>query len=217
MKNILAVWKSFLSDRKQLIVFTVSMTFFFLSGNILTNFLDVAQNRGGFSFTDPVLSIFQPVNLTWFTFIVIYGGVFLALWLLLKEPAKFALTAQVFSIVYFARYFSMQLLPLSAPETIIPLTDPMIGLFADGKTFTNDLFFSGHTSSITVFYLAFRDKKIWGPMFAVFSITMPAAILLQHAHYTIDVFIAYFVAIAAHAMVYRMNEKYGILSMEKKS
>jgi hypothetical protein len=68
-----------------------------------------------------------------------------------------------------------------------------------------------------VFYLAFRDKKLWGPLFAVFSVTMPAAILLQHAHYTVDVFIAYFIAIAAHAMVYRLNEKFAILNIYQKS
>ncbi len=215
MKNILAVWRAFLSGRKQFVVFIISMTLFFLSGNVLTSFLDVAQNRPGFRFSDPVLALFEPVNLTWFTFIVIYGGVFIAFWLLLKEPVRFALTAQVFSIVYFARFISMYLLPLLAPETIIPLTDPMIGLFADGKTFTNDLFFSGHTSSIMVFYLVFREKKIWGHLFAFFSISMPLAILLQHAHYTVDVFIAYFIAIAGHAIVYRINEKFGILELNK--
>ncbi|MCK7522598.1 MAG: hypothetical protein MZV64_35395 [Ignavibacteriales bacterium] len=74
---------------------------------------------------------------------------------------------------------------------MIILNDPFVELFGTGQTLTKDLFFSGHTATLFIFISCFR-KENYQDNFLTSTIAVAIAVLLQHVHYTIDVFAAVF-------------------------
>jgi membrane-associated phospholipid phosphatase len=94
------------------------------------------------------------------------------------------------------RMIAMYLLPLDPPPAMIPLQDPMVEFFGTGKLLTRDLFFSGHTSTLFLLFLV-TPRGILKSLFLGCTILVAVAVLVQHVHYTIDVFAAPFFAYAA--------------------
>jgi len=73
--------------------------------------------------------------------------------------------------------------------------DSLFPLVAGVYTFQNEFIFSGHTAMPFLFALFFETRTQKAVML-VGSITMAAAVLLTHNHYTVDVISAYFIAYA---------------------
>lgn len=79
---------------------------------------------------------------------------------------------------------------MEAPENIIPLQDPFVETFFYGHTrITKDLFFSGHVATVCLLFLVnpYRQLRV---LYALVAFLVAAFILLQHAHYTVDVLMA---------------------------
>lgn len=182
-------WREHLSDKNFRV--RTGITFFFLAIALysLAKFLPYNETRPGFSMDDPLLSLFTPVKVTWLTFALIYSALIIALTSLSFYPEKFLLALQSYTVIAFLRLSTIYFLPLNAPAAIIPLKDPFVEFFGGGATLLRDLFFSGHTSMMFLFFLISPNKKLkWVYLVATFLVA--GCVLIQHVHYTIDVIAA---------------------------
>ncbi len=114
----------------------------------------------------------------------------------------------------------MYITPLDVPAGAIDLNDPIVFLVGTGQAVQKDLFFSGHTASLTLLaIIVYNAKKISGQdytfkidsfmkiIFFFFLAIVASSVVLQKAHYTIDVFTAFFFAYGAYSIVKKV---YGV-------
>ena len=190
-------WASALSDRDFRIQLLLTVPALVLTLNVLSRFLQFIEERPGVVLPDPILRWFEPRDVTWVTFGLIYGGLALALWGLARHPRLLLVTLQGYILLAIARMGLMYVAPLDPPPQIIPLRDPLVELVGTGKTLTRDLFFSGHTA--TMFLLAMTTPTVWVRL-VLFSFTVGVAVLTvwQHTHYVVDVLAAPFLAYACY-------------------
>jgi hypothetical protein len=162
----------------------------------LARFLEFVEARPGAVLPDPVLSLLPPQDLTWLTFSLIYLGLFFGVARLGAEPRRLVVALQAYVVLVLFRIAAMGVTPLEAPPGMIPLHDPLVRLFGPGKLLTKDLFFSGHTSTLFLLFLAVpgRRSKV---VFLVCTAAVGISVLWQHVHYTIDVLVAPFFAYAS--------------------
>jgi len=170
----------------------------------LARFLVVNESRNGFSFNDPLLDLFNPVDVTWLTFLLMYPSLIIGVAALLFYPEELLLTIQAYTLILFFRLSTVFFLPLEAPATIIPLTDPFIQYFGTGRTLYNDLFFSGHTSAMFLLFLSSQNKKL-KTAFLASTILVGVCVLAQHVHYTVDVLVAPFFAYTCYRIAILFN------------
>ncbi len=173
---------------------------------LVTRYLVFNEAREGYFIKDPLLSLFNPIDVTWITFIIMYSAIPLTIITLIKSPKSILLAFQVYIVMIILRVTSMFLLPLNPPETIIILEDPFIAFFSTGMTFKKDLFFSGHTSTMFLMYLCVNNKLIKN-LLLFFTIAVGVLVLVQHVHYTIDVFAAPFFTFVAFLIAKKFNKK----------
>jgi membrane-associated phospholipid phosphatase len=89
---------------------------------------------------------------------------------------------------------------LDPPADAIPLRDPLIEILGTGRLLTRDLFFSGHTSTLFLLFLAVPDRRD-KPLLLACAMCVAAGVLRQHVHYTIDVLVAPLFAFASYRVV----------------
>jgi len=196
----LAAWRSALRDRAFLVEALITLAVLVAGLASFTRFLAFVEARPGVNFTDPVLRRFQPVDLSALTFGLIYLALVAALAFLCREPRRLLRAIQAYAVMLLCRTVAMFLLPLEPPSTMIPLVDPIVGTAGAVDLPTKDLFFSGHTS--TMFLLALSARARWQRgLFLAATAAVGACVLAQHVHYTVDVFVAPFVAYAAWRIV----------------
>lgn len=182
-------WKDFFSNKKNRIELIVSLILLTMTLTGLANFVNYIEIRTGFILSDPILNLFNPIDLTWITFGLIYLSLIFAIVTLLKNPQRFLFALQLYTSMTVVRMIAMFLLPLEPPEKMILLKDPFVEFFGTGQTLTKDLFFSGHTATLFIMFLVSEHKTI-KIIFLVITIIVAFCVLLQHVHYTIDVFAA---------------------------
>jgi len=161
-------------------------------------FLDYIEGRPGSVLEDPILNLFSPLDVTWFTFGIIYISVILTLIRLSWQPSQLLITLQAYIFVALARMVSMYLIPLDPPPLLIPLEDPFVQSVSTG-VLTRDLFFSGHTSTMFLLYLSCTSKKM-KIFFLISTILVGLLVLIQHVHYSIDVMAAPFYAYTCYKL-----------------
>ena len=196
-------WKEFYKNRKTEIILTVVFLIIILI--IFSNFLQFIEGREGVSLPDPILNLFNPIDLTWLTFGIIYASLIIAIINFVKDPDKLLLAIQCYSLMVVFRLIAMYLTPFSAPEKLLLLDDPFVQFFGSGQILTKDLFFSGHTATLFLFFLI-ADKKYLKIIFLSCTLVVAAAVILQHVHYTVDVFAAPFIAYTSYRIVIIINE-----------
>ena len=170
---------------------------------ILPNFLAYVETRKGAVINDPVLNLFAPLDVTWFTFIILYGSILFAIFYFLPRPVLMTKAIATYGIMVFFRIIAMFILPLDPPAQMIALKDPFVESFGQSTTLTRDLFFSGHTAIMFIFFLVADNKKIKRFLLAG-TIAIAILVLLQHVHYSVDVFVAFFVAYASYAITQKL-------------
>ena len=199
-----ASWQNFLAGKRNKNELIISLIL--LAGVLaaLAWFINYVENRQGVVFADPVLNLFDPIDLTWFTFSLIYFALIIAIVSLINYPDRLLFALQLYSLMAFVRIIAMFLLPLNPPEQMIILKDPFVEFFGSGNTLTKDLFFSGHTATLFILYLV-SVNKIIKIIFLINTILVAVFVLLQHVHYTIDVFAAIFFTYACYSLLEKVK------------
>ncbi len=184
-------WKNFLTEKRNKAELITTVLLLAVILTFLANFLNFIEARKGVVLSDPILNLFDPINLTWLIFALIYISIIAAVINLWNNPKKLLFAIQLYILMVVVRIAAMYLLPLEPPATMIVLKDPFVEFFGTGQTLTKDLFFSGHTATLFILFLV-SEKKIIKAVFMISTILVAIAVLLQHVHYTIDVFAAVF-------------------------
>ena len=193
-------WKSYAQNivlRKEFlitIIFLAIILFFF------PKFLQLIEARKGVILPDPILGLFNPIDLSWMTFGLIYLSLIAALIYLVKDPNKLVLALQCYGLMVIFRMIAMYITPLEAPASLIPLNDPFVQFFGTGQILEKDLFFSGHTATLFLLFLV-SENRILKAIFIISTVLVGLAVLLQHVHYSIDVFAALFFAYTSYRII----------------
>ena len=200
-------WKDVISNKRHLLQIILSVLI--IAGVLwsLTNFLRFIEIRQGIVLPDPLLNRFSPVNLTWLIFGLIYISLILAIIDLVKYPQQFIIIIQSYSLLVLIRMLAMYLMPLNPPADMIPLNDPFVQYFGTGKLLTKDLFFSGHTATLFLLFLAVQNKKLKA-VFLACTVIVALSVLLQHVHYAIDVLAAPFFSYSSYKLIILLQNRY---------
>jgi len=204
-------WKSFFKikrNRNEFILTVILLAVLMIS---FSQFLQFIEKRNGAVLPDPLLNIFSPIDLTWLTFSLIYLSIIVFLISIIKEPDKLLIAMQAYGLMVIFRTIAMYLVPLEPPETMLLLNDPFVQLFGKGEILTKDLFFSGHTATLFLLFLL-TEKKTLKFIFLISTFIVGISVLLQHVHYSIDVFVAPFVAYGSYRIIKIYREKISLNS-----
>ncbi len=193
-------WKEFLKEKRNRVELVITLFLLAIVLTSLANFLNYVEARKGVLLPDPLLNLFNPIDLTWLIFALIYISLVVAIATLAQNPKRLLFAVQLYTSMVLVRIVAMFLLPLEPPTTMIILNDPLVEFFGTGQTLTKDLFFSGHTATLLILFLV-SEKKIIKIVFLISTIAVAIAVLLQHVHYSIDVFAAVFFTYACYCFL----------------
>lgn len=197
-------WKVFLEIKRNRIELVITMLLLAVVLVSLANFLNFIEARHGVVLPDPILDLFNPIDLTWLIFALIYISLVVAIVTLIKNPRQLLFAVQLYTLMVTVRIVAMYLLPLEPPAEMISLNDPFIEFFGTGQTLTKDLFFSGHTATLFILFLV-SERKIIKDVFLICTIVVAISVLLQHVHYTIDVFAAVFITYGCYKLLLKFK------------
>ena len=199
-------WKSFFNNKRNRNEFILTIILLAILLISFSQFLQFVEKRNGIILPDPLLDKFSPIDLTWLIFSLIYLSIIVFLISIIKEPDKLLIALQAYGLMVIFRTIAMYLVPLAPPEKLVLLNDPFVQLFGKGEILTKDLFFSGHTATLFLLFLL-TEKKSLKFIFLISTFIVGVSVLLQHVHYSIDVFIAPFVAYSSYRIIKIYREK----------
>ena len=159
---------------------------------LLPTFFAFIEKREGMVLQDYLLDAIPAMDVSIPTFIIIWSMVVLVLYRIYQNPRLLLVVAYGFILMCLARILTISLLPLNPPTGIITLQDPIanIAYGGNGIFITKDLFYSGHTGNMFLFFLCLEAK--WDKIIALTaSFLIGLLVLIQHIHYSIDVFAAF--------------------------
>ena len=155
------------------------------------------ERRPGAILPDPVLAWLAPRDVTRPIFTLIYAGILLAVFLLARSPVRLVMGVQAYVVMALLRIVVMWATPLDPPPGMIVLEDPLVQAFGGAsQALTRDLFFSGHTSTLFLLFLAVPGRSAKAFFLACTS-AVAFFVLVQHVHYAVDVLAAPAFAYAA--------------------
>lgn len=172
-------------------LFIVRLFLLFMLGNTvpvaLSYLLPIIQMRPGVGFTDPILEMITPRDVSASIFRILYTGLFSTAFFLFAYPRQLMVGMYIYLWLSILRICSIYLIPLEPPVGLIYLEDPLLAASVyKGNVITKDLFFSGHTATIVGCAFAMHHRKLKIILFGM-SIVLSFLLLVQHIHYTIDI------------------------------
>ncbi len=159
---------------------------------ILPTFFAFIEKREGMVLQDYVLDAIPAIDVSIPTFVIIWSTVLLVFFRIYQNPKLFLVIAYGFILMCLARVLTISMLPLNPPAGLIVLKDPIanIAYGGNGIFITKDLFYSGHTGNMFLFFLCLERK--WDKIFALTaSFLVGILVMIQHIHYSIDVIAAF--------------------------
>lgn len=200
-------WKDIRYNGRSRLRFMVTTIALLIVVYCFSLFLKWVESRKGIVLNDPLLYMFKPVDLSMLIFSITYLPVIAGVIYSARFPSLLTRIASAYSFLLLLRMLSLYLVPLDPPLSIIPLRDPLLELTVyEGRTNLKDLFFSGHTATHFLFFLL-MPHKAWKMFFLVCSVLTGTLVLLQHVHYSVDVFAApIFAWIADKISYYAFNK-----------
>ena len=208
--SVASAWSDAWADRAFRIQAIITLPVLVIVLSFLARFLERNEMRQGVVLSDPLLTLFSPIDVTWITFGLIYIGLITAIVYLLRHPATLLIAMQSYALLVVFRIIAMTLVPLEPPPSMLALNDPLVEVFGTGRLLTKDLFFSGHTSTLFLLFLV-TPPGMLKKVFLGCTVLVACCVLLQHVHYGIDVFVAPFVAYASFRIVRVAQTHAGIL------
>jgi membrane-associated phospholipid phosphatase len=195
----LEIWKATLKHNSFKWELAVSAIVVYATLHFFSIFLLFAEDRPGVVMFDPILDLYSAIDLSLPIFFLTYVVLLAALIALSYYPRCFIIALQSYTVMVILRMISIYLTPIEAPVGIIVLHDPFF-LMGTGRVILKDLFFSGHTATMFLLYLTAQNKKI-KYLLLICTFLVGITILLQKVHYSVDVFIAPFMAYCSFKMV----------------
>lgn len=165
---------------------------------IFSRFILFVESRPGVRIPDPILAGIPPRDLTVPIFVLIYGGIVLAIISLARHPRELVVTLRAYALLLVVRMAAMYVIPLEPPAGMITLIDPIYSV-GPGTILTKDLFFSGHTATMFLLTLTARGARMRN-IFLLATVAMAVLLLAQHCHYSIDVLAAPFFAYTCYRL-----------------
>lgn len=189
--SIIKAWKTALQVKSFIIKSIISGVLLVLCAITAPIFFQFIQKREGYILNDYLLNLLPSVDLSYGVFILLYLLIFVGVRYLLVRPQLFLVTLQGYIILTVLRCITIFFFPLDPPSDIIELNDPFVQYFFYQQSVTKDLFFSGHTSLLLLLTLSVQSTRLKSVLLAG-SCLIAFMLLLQHAHYTIDILAAPF-------------------------
>lgn len=171
----------------------IGISFLFLVLALLPSFFQFIEHRNGYQLKDLILANLPATNVSIPVFAMIWSMVTLFIVRSVKDPQLFILYVYSFLFLCICRIITMFFVPLNPPTNLIPLVDPLSNSLYGKDFITKDLFFSGHTATLCLFFFCFQ-RKIDRIVALVCTIAVGILVLVQHVHYTVDVVAAPFFA-----------------------
>ncbi|MBS1493759.1 MAG: phosphatase PAP2 family protein [Bacteroidetes bacterium] len=215
MNSYSSIWKTFFSDRKNIYLFPLTVIFLVFTMSSFARFLVFNEARTySVKINDPLFNFFNAIDLNIIAFPVIYVALITFIIYNSFRPRTLMFAFNCYALMVWIRMFAMYITPLDVSAGAIDLRDPIVFFLGTGGMVQKDLFFSGHTASLTLLaIIVFNAKKISGQdynlkadtfmkfFFFFCLIIVGSSVVLQKAHYTIDVFAALFFAWGAYSVV----------------
>jgi hypothetical protein len=154
-------------------------------------FFQHIEKREGAVLRDVVLASLSPKDVSIPIFTMLWSMAILFVVRSVQSPSVFVTFAHGFWILTITRIITISIVALNPPPGLIPLIDPISNSFYGKSFITKDLFFSGHTAAVCLFFFCFQ-RKIDKLIALLCTIAVGFLVLVQHVHYTIDVIVAPF-------------------------
>jgi hypothetical protein len=155
--------------------------------------------------TDIILDNYGPMNLS---IIFVWFSIFISLlfyvYPLVFEPKRFYYFVFIGALLMITRSIFITLTHLQSPFDQVQADWPS---WAGFIVFSNDLFFSGHTSFPFLGFLMSK-KPLIKYFMLLSSIIIGWSALLMHQHYSIDVFAAFFITYGVYKIGNRIIRKF---------
>ena len=208
---ILQIWKSHLDTeefRKQsFATLSLLVVLLFSYGKFILSI----EHRTGVVLNDPILAMIPAKNVALPVFALLYSCVLIMIYQAITRPYFVLLGFQTFMIMYVFRTISIYLAPFDPPLGYIPMEDPAVKLLIpNSNILSRDLFFSGHTAVITMGIL-FSSNRNYRLIMGVCAVLLMALLMVQHVHYTIDIFIAPLATYSSYRLVMKYQTDNGVL------
>ena len=149
------------------------------------SFHEIRIESDGWLFKDPFFKLLPRVNCSFPIFSLTYGSLILYVILERKKPFFLTKLNLSYALLLLVRMITLSVIPLKIPESLIYLEDPFLNNLVYPGEIAGDLFFSGHTALIFIF---FSFSKRW--IFAFLTLLMGVMLMMQRVHYSIDVIAA---------------------------
>ena len=166
-------------------LYLLSLFILLICGWFFVQFLafhEVRVEANGWVFNDPVFGVLPRIDCSIAIFSLTYGS--LILYAILERKKTLFLTKLnlSYALLLLVRMATLTLIPLKVPDNLIFLQDPFLNNLIYPGEIEADLFFSGHTALIFIF---FSISKRW--IFAVLAVVIGMLLIVQRVHYSIDV------------------------------
>ena len=190
MRILSKEYKLYLKNKEFL--FSAGVAFLFLIAGIVATYFAIvyATERTSNSVADIILSNIPVFNVDGlFLFGPVIFWIIIALYLFF-DLKKILFTLKSIGIFLFVRSLFLILTHIGPFPTHIQINVAgVLGVFASGS----DLFFSSHTGLPFLMALSFWNNRYLRYFCLASSVFFGAIVLLAHAHYSIDVFAAFFI------------------------
>lgn len=201
MRQTINRWRQLLKIRWLVLFFIVSILAIVTSLRFNAVTGRYADRTAGYPVPDLILDQLPVVDLEW---LIVWGYLgllaFAIVAILIYEPENFPFALMTVALFIAIRAGFVTLTHLSPPADAIQPDFQFQVL--NRISFSNDLFFSGHTGFSFLVFLLIRKQWV-RYFFLAASFVMGAAVLLTHLHYSIDVFAAFFITYA----IYKLSER----------
>lgn len=183
-------WQKYWQEKRNRTVLINSAAFLSVVLFCFLHFLTFIEGCKGYIFNDPILNLFAPIDLSLPTFIITYSFVLSGIIITFRIPGLFVKLVQGYAILTLFRIISLYSITLEPPAAIIPLQDIFLqSTFYSGRVNLKDLFFSGHTAILFLFAFDFKNRLL-KRLFIFAGIVIGILLMLQHVHFSVDVFAA---------------------------